>query len=262
MLFSTFNFGLNWKSYSKTINEFRLDHARNSLVNFIGEENIRGKTFLDVGCGSGLFAIAACEIGAKKVVGIDVDPMSIETSTINADKWIPGKAVSFLPISVLDGDAMNKLGKFDLVYSWGVLHHTGNMYRAITIAADRVKPRGKFMISIYNRHITSGIWKVIKRIYNVSPTVIQRLLIWIMAPVIYFAKFIVTRRNPLTMGRGMEFMHNVIDWVGGFPYEYARIDDMKLFLSSIGLRVDCVSPALVPTGCNEYLCSKPLIGDE
>jgi 2-polyprenyl-6-hydroxyphenyl methylase/3-demethylubiquinone-9 3-methyltransferase len=151
---------------------------------------------------------------------------------------------------------MNQLGTFDIVYSWGVLHHTGNMKVALRNAGQRVAPNGMLMIAIYNRHWSSGVWKVIKWVYNRVGSWVQKILIWILTPVIFLAKWLVTFQNPFRMQRGMDFMHNVIDWVGGYPYEYASIAEMSAALENIGFERLDVFPAKVPTGCNEFVCRK------
>jgi len=250
-----FEFGKNWASFSELLNPERVDQAQDSLKNLLGTADLRGKTFLDIGCGSGLFSIAAVRMGAT-VLGIDLDPISIETSQQNAQNWLkdPSK-VSFQAASVLDSAQLDKLDYFDIVYSWGVLHHTGNMKQALKNAAKRVKPGGSFIISIYNRHFTSPIWALIKKTYNGLPDFGQRALIWLFTPVIFFAKWIVTRKNLLEMhGRGMDFMHNVIDWLGGYPYEYASVSEIQTILESLGGNTVRVIPTQVPTGCNEFVC--------
>jgi SAM-dependent methyltransferase len=251
---SVFQFGKNWESFSRIVDAERLATARESLQALLGNEELKSQTFLDIGCGSGLFSIAAMQLGAVRAVGIDVDPLSVETSKKNAQKWMPNVPVSFEVASALNEEQMNALGAFDIVYSWGVLHHTGNMRRAMVIAARHVKPGGTFAIAIYNRHFTSPVWKVIKWFYNKLPAFAQRLLIWVFTPVIFLAKFIVTGQNPLNMKRGMDFMHNIIDWLGGYPYEYASINEMTGLLESLGMKVQRAILAGVPTGCNEFVC--------
>jgi 2-polyprenyl-6-hydroxyphenyl methylase/3-demethylubiquinone-9 3-methyltransferase len=110
------------------------------------------------------------------------------------------------------------------------------------------------MIAIYNRHWSSGAWWVVKWIYSRLGAVGQKVLLWIFAPIIYIAKFIATVEDPFIMRRGMDFWHNVVDWVGGFPYEYASVDEMKRFLNEIGLEVGMVRGTNTPIGCNEFLC--------
>ena len=251
-----FKFGENWASFSRQLDEVRIEEAMLSLVFLFGEGALKGKSFLDIGCGSGLFSIAAARLGAGKVVGLDVDPVSVSTSQANADRWFEGdrSILSFRQLSALDEAQMNSLGRFDVVYSWGVLHHTGSMMRALRNAAARVDPGGLLMIAIYNRHWSSPVWRFIKWLYNRAGSFGRNLLIGVFTPVIFIAKFLVTFRNPLKMTRGMEFRHNIIDWVGGYPYEYASIHEMTRALNGLGFIMRLVRPAKVPTGCNEYVC--------
>ncbi len=254
-----FAFGENWQAFSKLITEDRIEAAQTSLINLVGTADLTGKTFLDIGCGSGLFAIAAAQMGAI-VTGIDLDPVSVQTSQANAQKWLPAQGqVNFMRASILDVADLEKrlpTPQFEIVYSWGVLHHTGNMQQALQNAVQLVRPGGQFVISIYNRHITSPVWVGIKWLYNQLPKFLQKLLIWMFAPVIFMAKGLVTRKNPLTMHRhGMDFMYNVVDWLGGYPYEYVSVTEMQQTLQKLGADSIRVIPAQVPTGCNEFVCS-------
>ena len=250
-----FKFGQNWASFSRQLDEARIAEAITSLTSLFGENALKGKSFLDIGCGSGLFSIAAARLGAQSIVGIDVDPVSVDTSRINLSHWVGGKqTASFLQASVLDTEQMKLLGTFDIVYSWGVLHHTGNMVQAVYNAAQCVRPTGLLMIAIYNRHWSSPVWKLVKWLYNKAGNYGQRVLIWIFMPIIFAAKWLVTFKNPFKMKRGMDFMHNVIDWVGGYPYEYASVDEITARLQQLGFEILDVRPASVPTGCNEFVC--------
>ncbi|MBI2758552.1 MAG: class I SAM-dependent methyltransferase [Chloroflexi bacterium] len=252
-----FKFGENWASFSRQLDEARIEEAVQSLTALFGEGALKDKSFLDMGCGSGLFSIAAARLGAQPVVGIDIDPLSVDTSRRNAAQWLGRESgISFHHMSVLDAGKMNTLGMFDVVYSWGVLHHTGNMKAALANLALRVRPGGSLMIAIYNRHWSSPIWKFIKWFYNGAGRFWQKIIIWIFTPVIYFAKWLVTFQNPFKMRRGMDFMHNIIDWVGGYPYEYASVPEMGAALKRLGFRVLLTRPANVPIGCNEFVCVK------
>jgi predicted RNA methylase len=250
-----FKFGENWASFSRQLDETRIEEAMVSLTSLFGEGALNGRSFLDIGCGSGLFSIAASRLGAQPVVGIDVDRISVETSRQNASNW-KGNEISFHQISVLDKEQLKSLGEFDIVYSWGVLHHTGDMRQALNNAASLVCPGGVLMIAIYNRHWSSPAWKFIKWFYNHAGKFGQQMIVWIFTPVIFLAKWFTTLRNPFKMRRGMDFMHNIIDWVGGYPYEYASISEMTAVLQQLGFRVAQTRPASVPTGCNEFVCVK------
>lgn len=184
-------------------------------------------------------------------------PSRLPCSTHNASQWLKDSAaVTFRRLSVLDAGQMNALGTYDVVYSCGVRHHTGHMQAALENAAQRLAQDGTLMVAIYNRRWSSVPWRFIKRLYNHVPGWAQRLLIWIFIPVIFLAKWPVTFRNPLKMQRGMDFGHNIVDWLDGYPYEYAGIQEMRAMLQNMGFEIVKVFPARVPTGCNEFASRK------
>ncbi len=252
-----FNFGKNWRRFSENVmDNHRLEMASNSLKELIGQEKIKGSTFLDIGCGSGIFAIAASLAGAQKAIGIDISKESIEASISNKERFASQNTIDFFHKSVFDDDIL-QMGKFDIVYSWGVLHHTSNMWKSIDIASKLVAPHSLFVIAIYNKHWSSGIWKVIKRFYNAVPKFIQLPMVWIFYFIIAAAKLIVTRKNPFKKKkRGMSFYYDVIDWVGGYPYEYATKEQMINHLKKTGFKCIKFVKAAVPTGCNEFVFLK------
>jgi len=249
-----FNFGENWRRFSENrLDNRKFEMALSSLEHLIGREKIKDSTFLDIGCGSGIFAIAASLIGAKRVIGIDISKESVEISLDNKKRFSPESEIEFLHKSVFDKDIL-ELGEFDIVYSWGVLHHTGQMWKAIDIASKLVAAHSLFVIAIYNKHWSSGMWKMIKRFYNVSPKFIQWFIIQIFYWIIALAKFLVTRKNPFSeKRRGMNFYYNVIDWIGGYPYEYANREEIISHLEKAGFKCLKFTKPIVPTGCNEFV---------
>lgn len=252
-----FDFGKNWASYTeKVMDEKRIDAAVVSLESLLAGESISGRSFLDVGCGTGMFSVAAARLGAHPILGIDVNPLCAEVSQRNQDHYGAKADARFQTLSVLDNEKILALGRFDVVYAWGSLHHTGRMWDAVRNAASRVGPGGTFVLAIYNRHWTSGAWTWIKVIYNRSPKWLKPLWAGLFSAVIYVAKFAATRKNPLQMLRGMDFYHDVIDWIGGYPYEYASIEEMKRFVEALGFKMTRAFPAAVPTGNNEFVFHK------
>ncbi len=252
-----FAFGRNWAAFSRHITPARLAAARASLQRLLGRDSLAGCSFLDLGCGSGLFALAAAQLGASLVVGVDVDPDSVATARANRRRWMPCGPLFFERLSILDADAMQALGTFDIVYSWGVLHHTGDMRRALRLSAARVRAGGLLAIAIYNRHWSSPGWVPVKRFYNRLPRWGQHALVALFYPLVAGAKALVTRRNPFRMRRGMDFYYNLVDWLGGYPYEYASIAEVRAWLTDLGFEVLRVYPAPVPTGCNEFVARAP-----
>ena len=252
----SFDFGSNWQAYSRArLEPERVREAEESLRALLGRERIEGKTFLDIGCGSGLFSIAAASCGARRVLGFDVNPVSVSTSVENAQRYLPAGVTQpeFRLGSILDDELVQSLEKFDTVYAWGSLHHTGEMWRAIRNAASLVAPGGSFALAIYDDHWSVPFWKQVKKVYNVTPRPLRKVWDVSFGAAMYAAVWAVARENPMRKDRGMDFWYDVVDWLGGYPYEVATPQQLRDFLAPLGFRfVSCASPR-VPTGCNEIV---------
>lgn len=249
-----FAFGENWHKYSRRIAPDDYAAAQKSLSELI--PNLENKTFLDIGCGSGLFSIAASALGAREVLGIDVDPESVATAKELLEKisqWDPAvrkNTIIFREDSILN-DKLQTL-RYDIVYSWGVLHHAGDMHQAFANVATLVSEKGQLVIAIYNRHFTSPIWKAIKYTYVKSPVFIRKLLVFSVAAV----KLSVTMlmgRNPFKKVRGMHFYFDIVDWVGGYPYQYASIQEVCGYFEANGFKTKKIIKTVGLTGCNEFV---------
>jgi 2-polyprenyl-3-methyl-5-hydroxy-6-metoxy-1,4-benzoquinol methylase len=259
-----FDFGENWKSFSTSaLTAERVALARADFRNLLAKVPLQGRTFLDIGFGQGLALCLAREFGAR-CYACDINPKCIEALKSTA-RFFPDLDPSSIPLivgSILEDAILEKLrqippvreaGGFDIVHSWGVLHHTGAMYDAIRRAASLVCQRGYLIVAIYNTHWTSPIWSFIKRAFVTVPALIQRIFIALLFPLIFLAKVAATRRNPLKKERGMDFYHDVIDWIGGYPYEYATVGEIKTLLGPLGFQLERIIPAAVPTGCNQFV---------
>lgn len=251
-----FDFGENWTSFSShSLTEKRIQDFRQDFAALLEPFSLRGKTFLDIGFGQGLALFTAAECGAK-VLGIDINSKNLQ-ALHETGRFFPNmKTPETYIASILDQNSLKGMPQFDLVHSWGVLHHTGDMDKAIRNAASLVKPSGFLVLAIYNQHWTSPIWTVIKKSYVSSPAIVQRALILLFYPLIFLSKWLVTRQNPSRKDRGMDFYHDVVDWVGGFPYEYASLTDMIGRMTKLGFECVKTRAASVPTGCNEFVFRK------
>jgi 2-polyprenyl-6-hydroxyphenyl methylase/3-demethylubiquinone-9 3-methyltransferase len=114
-------------------------------------EDFQGKSFLDIGSGSGLFSLAARRLGAK-VHSFDYDPQSVSCTKELKQRYFPNDSDWTIGQgSVLDVDYIKSLGKFDIVYSWGVLHHTGALWQALDNASLPVVDRGTLIYCYLQR---------------------------------------------------------------------------------------------------------------
>jgi len=249
-----FAFGKNWQSFADTaLTPERAAAARRDFRALLDGLDLRNRRFLDIGFGQGLALLLAAEMGAE-VQGLDVDADNLEALRRTAERLGAARVPEARVASILDPALVAaQRGRFDVVHSWGVLHHTGDMWTAIANAVELVAPDGHFICSIYNRHWTSPAWVVIKWTYNRVPRWMQRAAIGLFCPLIALAKWAVTGRNPFRQERGMEFVHDVVDWVGGYPYEYASADAVRQFVEQRGFVCLRLVPARVPTGCNEFV---------
>lgn len=234
----TFSFGKNWQSFLKTVDEERLKVAQESLCEFLNLRDFKSKTFVDVGCGSGIFSYAAFNLGASKIVSFDVDQFSVQCCRHMHEK--AGKPENWMVLqgSALDKDFVSQLAKFDIVYSWGVLHHTGQMWQSIKNAAGLVKQGGLFYITIYNKvekPVSAYTWLKVKELYNRLPGPGKYFLEAVYIGV-YFLLELASLRNPLQQiknyrsCRGMDWYTDIRDWLGGYPYEFASKDEILQFM--------------------------------
>lgn len=258
-----FEFGSNWTKFLKLVDDNRILSAENSLKTNLRTDNMNGLKVLDMGSGSGLFSLAAHRLGAE-VVSVDYDVNSVLCTQKLKEKYAPDSTTwHVLQGSVLDVEQMNSLGKFDGVYSWGVLHHTGNMSKAIEIASQRVKENGWFFIAIYNDQGGASLrWLKAKQLYHKLPVSLRRPYVFTIAAWFetqYGIKRICKGQNPLPMltdaqkDRGMTLWVDWIDWVGGLPFEVATPEQIINPLRKKGFLLDFLKTEGKGWGCNEFV---------
>jgi 2-polyprenyl-6-hydroxyphenyl methylase/3-demethylubiquinone-9 3-methyltransferase len=262
-----FEFGRNWTRFLELVDETRIRQAEESLASMLREPTLEGKTFLDIGSGSGLFSLAARRLGAR-VRSFDYDPHSVNCARELRRRYDAGSADWTIEQgSVLDPAFMHSLGTYDIVYSWGVLHHTGKMWEAIENATRAVAPGGKLFIAIYNDlGSRTARWKTIKRLYNRIPSPLRPVLAAITsAPdegkalgraLLHGRPGDFVRRWTANNARGMNHWRDIIDWVGGYPYEVAAPEEIFDFYRARGFELIALRCKAVGLGCNEFVFQK------
>jgi SAM-dependent methyltransferase len=256
-----FGFGKNWADFiEKHFSEDALEQSRDHLAGFLRIDSLKGLTFLDIGCGSGLHSLAAWRLGAERIVSFDFDKESVATTErirqgVGApDNW------TVIQGSVLDQTFMASLPKSDIVYSWGVLHHTGDMWSAVRNATTAMKPDGIYYIALYSAdnyvNPPPEYWLKIKRDYNRAGSFGKRIMEWRYLMRFQILPQLRAGRLPMQMFgkygmRGMTFWTDVRDWLGGYPMDFASFADTQSFgIKELGLDLVNVKTG---EGCTEYL---------
>jgi 2-polyprenyl-6-hydroxyphenyl methylase/3-demethylubiquinone-9 3-methyltransferase len=263
-----FAFGRNWQRFLRVVDAKRIAVAEDHLRRSLELERLDGLRFLDVGSGSGLSSLAAWRLGAT-VFSFDYDPDSVRCTEELRRRFCPdGARWHVEPGSALDAAYLGSIGAHDIVHAWGVLHHTGAMWQALENALIPLAPGGRLFVSIYNdQGLRSRAWHTIKRVYNALPPVarvpyagvvigavegtsaVKHLLT--LRPHVYVREWITYRQR-----RGMSPVYDWIDWIGGYPFEVARVDAIFEFYRRRGLTLLRLktTPGL---GCNEFVFGAP-----
>lgn len=260
-----FEFGKNWAAFLSVLDDERIQTAVESLKEMLECDSLAGRSFLDIGSGSGLFSLAARKLGAR-VHSLDFDTNSVACTKELRRRYFDGDGDwTIEQASALDAEHLKRLGSFDVVYSWGVLHHTGEMWRALENASIPTRPGGKLFIAIYNDTGSQAArWHWIKKTYCRLPSVLKTpfAAAVILPDELKRLTSSLLRLKPQEYlyswtryknGRGMNRWHDIIDWVGGYPYEAATVDEIFEFYKTRGFTLVKIKAGGVGLGCNEFV---------
>ncbi len=265
-----FEFGKNWQRFLETVDEKSILRAEESLTKKLGLPALQGRSFLDVGSGSGLFSLAARRLGAK-VHSFDYDSESVGcTRELRSRYFGDDSQWRVEQGSVLDRPYVEKLGRFGVVYSWGVLHHTGAMWTALENVSIAVEDGGLLFIAIYNdQGKPSRRWTRVKVAYNRLPPSLRFLVLWPGFVVLWWRRLLkdLLSLKPLRtwrheLNRGMSPWHDVVDWVGGYPFEVAKPDEIFRFFRDKGFHLVEMATQAGDLGCNEFVFVKQSAGSD
>jgi len=260
-----FPFGENWLDFLRILSDEHIHEAEKALREFLGDVNLNGKKFLDIGSGSGLHSLAAHKMGAE-VVSFDYDLQSVACTTELKSRYFPNDpSWKIEQGSILDENFIDTLGEFDVSYAWGVLHHTGVLWQALYNAQRPVLKGGLLFVAIYNdQGIISAIWKIVKRLYC-SGWLGRTGMSAIFYPFFFVSGLLIDLihlHNPAIRYRehkkyrGMSLMHDWRDWLGGYPYEPAEPTRIISFYNNLGFELVKLLPTRHGFGNNQFLFRK------
>ena len=264
-----FQFGRDWRGIvKKNFTQERCDTAKKRILTFIGKTDTKGLDFLDIGCGSGLHSLAAWQAGASRVYSFDYDVNSVAATKILWEKAGRPSNWHIERGDALDKEYISKLGKWNFVYSWGVLHHTGKMWEAIRNAQSTVADGGQFYIALYSSDAdfqpSKEFWLQVKQRYNRSSWFGKEQMVWwyiwrfMMQKDWKRAKEVIDRAIEYKTQRGMDLFADIRDWLGGWPMEYAGDQEtVDLLEKECGFKL---TNAETGQACSEFLferCGAP-----
>jgi len=250
---AAFTYGRNWLAYSRHLDARRVEDATASVAGLLAADSLAGRSLVDVGAGSGLFSIAALRLGASRVVALDRDRQCLEAIRANAARFLPGDAANRLDVRQCDVLEPTTLPdeRFDVVYAWGSLDHTGDLWRAVANVGPLALEGGSFALAVYNRTALSPMWRRAKRAYRHAPSPVRVAMATALAAP-RAAVLLARGRHPFRAERGMSVWYDAVDWLGGWPYEPVPADEVIRRTGALGFTLER-SRLTTRHGCNEFV---------
>jgi len=259
-----FAFGKNWDLYSRQINSSHIESSKKDLISLIQLESLEGMRVLDIGSGSGVHSLSLMLLGCKDLIALDYDANYVSTT----NRVLSGKSFKG-NFQVMQADILKHIPgidghTFDLVYSWGVLHHTGDMMKGIDRSISYVKPGGLIALALYRKTPFCTFWRIEKFIYSKSPEIFQVIsqkvyeFFFGLGIKIKTGQTLRDYRLSYFQKRGMDFSRDVHDWLGGYPYESIDPDVLIQYMEQRGFTVlnsniSKKQSGILGSGCDEFL---------
>jgi 2-polyprenyl-6-hydroxyphenyl methylase/3-demethylubiquinone-9 3-methyltransferase len=270
-----FDFGENWKNYNKKyLTEDKIRQANEAFIKFTEIQTLKELTVVDIGCGSGIHSLNFSRMNPKLLLSFDYDYKSVEATNYLKEVH-KNKNWDVKQGSILDEKFLLRMPQFDLVYAWGVLHHTGNVWLAIKNSCDLVSEGGILYLALYSSDVKmlnreSTYWLKVKKKYNQSGFIVKRLIelsfisreksLSALNFLRVLIKSLVSRQKNKTKFfsrqkryRGMSYLIDVRDWLGGWPMEYVSDDAVIELISSKNFVLKKIKKG---EACTEFLFKK------
>jgi SAM-dependent methyltransferase len=252
-----FAFGDNWSEFLAVVDEERIAAAQGAMAAMLQADRLDGLSFLDVGSGSGLSSLAAMRMGAARVHSFDYDAQSVACTRELKRRYFPAAGQWTAERGdATDAEYLRGLGTWDVVYSWGVLHHTGSMWAALDGVCAAVADEGRLFVAIYNdQGLKSRAWRAVKKAYVTGGPARRRALLAACGAGFRAraAAGALVRRGAGSPPRGMSARHDLVDWVGGYPFEVASREAVISFCRGRGLELVNEEPVGRRLGCNQFV---------
>jgi 2-polyprenyl-3-methyl-5-hydroxy-6-metoxy-1,4-benzoquinol methylase len=175
---------------------------------FVPFADLAGKDVLEVGCGSGFAVQLFAEAGAR-VTAVDLTDWAVTTTSTRLETF--GLKAD---VRRADGEDLPFPDEsFDLVFSWGVIHHSSDMEKVLRELIRVCRPAGKLVLMVYNRR---SLFFVVYRA---------------------LARFL-----PLARRLGFHFEGARAGDTEGLVVRHLTRSELRRLLEAHGLEVECVEP--------------------
>jgi len=224
---------------------------------FFSDAEIEGKRILDAGCGMGVFSVVFGKKGAARVIGIDLSEEGVRRAQ---------RAASHFNLSNVEFREGNILrlpypdGSFDIVWSWGTLHHTAEPLKALEELIRVLKNGGTLFVTLYRSTKLSFLHEGIRKTLRLAHRRMWPLLAKLIALALFPATLFLKRRKKARAGENLSDL--VLDWYFNPVRHYYRPGEIRQLLEQEGLIIEKFLPASGRfNSTSNFIFKAKLVGD-